>query len=182
MTGPEWVKKQKDRLKELASGKALEVAALDTHTIMADRIFNQGKAADGSEIGKYNATDPIYVNPRNSPRKFGGQGKDGDTRKKNGSSYKTKFFKSYQDFRAAIGRETAHVNLDLSGMLRSDFIAGLRKKSANEWIVSLKRKNNSNKAAGAETHFGKRIFALTKSERENFVEVMKEYTQQVLNA
>lgn len=105
------------------------------------RIHEQGKAVDGSDIGRYNTSNPLYVNPDNSPLSFTPLGKNQTSAKlksgfgrfsvkthkevkvsvkENDKERKTKYFGSYSDFKSFIGRnELGKVNLFLFGGLSS---------------------------------------------------------------
>ena len=56
------------------------------------RIHNDGKAANGSNIGSY-STKPMYVSLKASPRKFTPKGKTGKTKFANGKSHKSGYFR-----------------------------------------------------------------------------------------
>lgn len=178
MTPEQWIEKQKKVLAEIASGKILAEASIETHRQMANRIFNKGEAQTGS-IGRYNTTKPLYVNPKRSPKGFPVKGKYGNTVHKNGTPYKTGYFSSYQEYRNKIGRPTNVVNLNLSGMWQNDFVTGLKKVNNGSYVSVLKRKDNQNKKAGAEKHFGKTIFALTKKERNLFVKLINDQINEI---
>lgn len=75
MTSEEFIAKQKANLAKIANGEALQIAAVETHRAMANRIFNDGGAQTG-QIGKYDTVKPLYVNPKNSPKTFVPEGKD----------------------------------------------------------------------------------------------------------
>lgn len=180
MTVDEWINKQRKLIGQLVNGDVLFVAALETHRTMANRIFVEGKNAIGANTGKYNTTNPLYVNPKNSPRGFATGGKNG-SKKKNGSAYKTRYFKSYSAYRAAIGRQNAKVDLNLSGQLQSDFVAGIRRNGNSEVLVVLKNPVNQKKRRGNEKKFGK-IFSLTKAERMLFIEENNKGLKKLINA
>jgi hypothetical protein len=160
----EWLNKQKAKIKQAAE-TATRLGAQETHRQMGNRIFNEGKNSNGQSIGKYNSTDPIYVNPRNSPKGFTPAGKPGSRVKK--ASRQSKWFASYRAYRAAIGRETSTVNLTLFGLLKSDFTSPVQGRGT-EYVSVLKNVVNQRKKAGLEKKFGAKIFASTKGERELF--------------
>lgn len=180
MTTNEWIGKQQQLFKRIASGEPLELACIETHRVMANRIFVEGEASNESLIGNYNTTKPIYVNPKNSPKKFPTGGKTGKGEK--GKRHKTAFFYSYRDFKAAIGQPTDKVRLSLFGDMQNDFVTGLKRQSDHTWISRFKRPNNTKKAAGMERHFGKKIFALSPSERKLFIQVINRETQRIIHA
>lgn len=182
MTTTEWINKQEQLWEKVASSQALGNAAFDTHRVMANRIFNKGLDSSGARIGNYNSTKPIYVNPKNSPRKFATQGKTGKRRKDNGQPYKTRFFPSYKAFREAIGREAGKVILNLFGRLQSDFVTGLRRKNNVEYESVLKESINQKKKSGLEKKYGKKIFSLTSQERIHFKETLEKEVSRILHA
>lgn len=182
MTPEEYIAKQRAKWAKIAAGDPLEIAVFETARMQANRIFNDGKDSLNTKIGNYNTSKPIYVNPKNSPKKFPTKGKLGNTKKKNGEPYKTSYFTSYKQFRSAIGRATDKVNLQLFGQLQNDFVTGIKKISNSEYVQTLKQQINFSKARGQEKHFGKPIFSLTKSEIEYFKKVVNEETIKILNA
>lgn len=179
MTTMEWLNKQKAKIKKAAE-VATEKAARQTHLTMANRIFIEGKNTSESNIGRYNSTDPIYVNPRNSPRKFTPAGKPGSNVKK--SKRATRWFASYRDYRAAAGRETAKVNLNLFGLLQSDFVTGF---SGNGLVYTSVLKNtiNQKKREGLEKRFNAKIFSISKDEQALFSKLSgQEFNKIMTNA
>lgn len=172
MNGDKFIEQQKQRLLK-AQERAFKLAVFDAHKEMGVRIFINGQDANDKQIGQYNSTNPIYVNPKNSPRKF-------PTGKlKNGNPRKTKRFNSYRDFRAAVGRKVDKVNLNLFGNLQNNFITGLR-KSKNGYESILTNQENVGKSLGAEQHFGTKIFQLSQAERQQFFETIKRETFLIL--
>jgi len=165
MTTEEYIAKQHAKLAQLATGKPIAIAAQDTHVKMVERIFEDGKAANGSKH-KYNDSDPLYVNPKNSPKNFPKKGKDGKTKFKNGKDHKTGYFDSYKDFRQSIGRETGFVNLNLFGILQSDFAKGVVKLDNLKYVSTVTNEANKVKIEANNTYF-----QLNKSERENFIDI-----------
>lgn len=169
----EYIASQKERFERLENGEALEIAVRDTHAKQVQRIFVDGKNSDDSQIGKYNTTDPLYVNPKNAPKNTPTKGKTGKDTFANGQKHKTTYFESYSDFRASQGRESGNVNLNLFGNLRSAFSNGLFKVSEREWVVAIPG-GEYDKLDGNEKRFGSKISALTKEEHNNFIKVIQE--------
>lgn len=96
MTTEEWIAYNQKKIQQLIKNcKPLEIAAKDTMAMQAQRIFMEGKDSADSSIGKY-STKPIYINPKNSPKKFatGGKGKE-----------KTRIRKTY----IAVGESSGYV-------------------------------------------------------------------------
>jgi hypothetical protein len=134
----------------------MEVAARDVLPEIADRVFDKGKATDGSLIGEY-STKPIYIEQSKSPRAAGER------------KAKTYFFKGgYREFKSKIGRGTK-VNLKVFGRLQMDFLTPKKVNIANGVKYELKNDENVKKKVGAEDHFKKDIFNLTKEERITIV-------------
>lgn len=181
MTPQQFIEKQKRRL-ERVEKNALRVAAFETHRIMANRIFNEGEAANESLIGNYNTTNPLYVNPKNSPKKFPTGGKTGKVFK-NKQPHKTAFFYSYRDFKNRIGQPTDKVRLSLFGRMQSDFANNaLTKVSDTEYVVRFKNGINLLKARGHEKKWGKKIFSNSQSERRLFEQVLRQEINRMMNA
>jgi len=162
----------------------LEKAVLDIAPRIADRIFNQGKKTDESQIGQYDTTMEMYINPDASPRAGAVKAKGiqglkpttGKTGKhifeSTGLPHKTTWVANYKDFRNRIGRRIDTVNLNLSNDLESDFKTRNPVKVSNhEYVMQLKRPLNVKKVEGNEKRFG-RTFAVTKSEQKHFIETI----------
>ena len=182
MTIDEFNLKLKQALAEIqANDVPLRLAAYSSLAEVSLRIFTKGGNADGGQIGQYNSTNPIYLNPKKS---FGGsklgtpRGKTGETQFKNGKPHVTVYLDSYKDYKSILGKPSGggFVNLELSGDLKSDFENGKvptpQQSGPHEYFVSLKRPINNDKRDGLEAKYGK-IFALTNQEVENFIEDIK---------
>lgn len=182
MTIEDLIAKYKRQKKELDESQAYFLAASTAHADMVERVFSDGKASDGSEIGNYNATNPLYVNPENAPRGFTTEGKNGEQVFKNGRKRKTKYFRSYQDFRANQQRESGFVNLQLFGNLMSDFSTSLRRVSDRVFESGPRRKESEGKILGNQRRFQKVIFAATEKEREVYRETLNFEIERILNA
>lgn len=148
-------------------------------TVMAlqsKRIFLDAKDKNGGNIGEYKSED-IYIDPKNSPKKFTPKGKDGKTKKKNGEPYRTGYFASYLDYKKAIGgnKRTSGVDLLLFGELSRDWAnaevvtkAEAKKISPHEYVVDLKELNkNKVERYGVDT-----VFGLSKSEKDTLLKVI----------
>lgn len=191
MTIDQFIARQRKKI-EAVKQKALRIAAYDTHRKMANRIFVDGEASNESLIGSYNTTNPLYVNPRNSPKSFPTGGKTGNSKLSNTEKtptgrrkkvkHKTAFFYSYRDFKRTIGQPTDRVRLNLFGRMQSDFISGFRKVSTTEYVVSFKEPINLKKARGQERRFGKVIFRISAAERKAFNDTMRLEIKRILYA
>jgi len=190
ITQEEWTKRHRQVLKNLVTNnRPLQIAASTAMKDMGIRIFIDGLKTDGSQIGKYNTTKPMYVNPKTAAGAATGNkklniqgltpptGKHGDKVFKNSKPHVTTYVKSYADFRKRVGKQVAKVDLVLSGDLQSDFSNGNaknptpKKVNPNEYIVTLKRQESRDKREGAEKRFGGSIFHHTKEEIAKFVKI-----------
>lgn len=194
MTITQYIEKQSTILKQLTEqNKPLEIAARTTMQIQAKRIFEDGKKTDGSDIGQYDTSRPLYVNPDASPRAGGNKAKGieglkptlGKTGRatfvsgiRKGQPHKTTYVDNYKEFRNRIGRRIDKVDLTLSGDLQSDFrntgkLTGAEPKkiSANEYQITLSRKVNQDKMEGLQAKYGS-ITDLSKEERSEFIRVI----------
>ena len=172
----EYIEALGKRIDALKAGVPLSIAAVVIHGSQARRIFFLGEKSDGDPIGEYNDTEELYVSPWLTPIKLKTTGKHGEDTFKSGKKHLTTYYDSYEDLRERQGRESGFLNLDLWGILRSDFTASIKQINAGEWHSFLSDKN-IDKADGNEKRFGA-IFKLTKDERNDFKERMQlEYTK-----
>jgi hypothetical protein len=143
--------------------------------MMVDRIFTEGKNANDTDIGSYNDSNEIYVNPRNSPRNFPATGKTGRSifsgGGNKGKKHTTGYFESYKKFRETVGRKSDKVNLVLFGNLQSDFGKGVINIDEATYASGVSREENSKKIEGFNKKYGP-IFRLTPGERTNFKQVL----------
>jgi hypothetical protein len=136
--------------------KAMETGARDILPDVARRVFTDGKASDGSDIGSY-STKSIYISKKNSPRSAGIVKK------------KTLFFPGgYKEFKGAIGRGD-EVNLKVFGRLQTDYLTPLKKDTPKGLTFEVKETVNAQKIDGNEKRFGKDIFSLTQAEKDKVV-------------
>lgn len=188
MTQDEWTKKNRQAVNAIIkNNRPLMIASRTAMKDMSLRIFESGKKEDGSQIGQYDTTKPMYVNPKVQPRETKNKikgiqglipttGKHGDHLFKNGKEHKTTYVKSYADLRKRIGRPIDKVNLRYSGDLQSDFSNGKinnpepTKVNPNEYVITLSRDINRDKRDGLEKKYGT-IFHHTKDEIAKFVKI-----------
>ena len=184
--------------------KLLRTVASTVGGEMKDRIHGKGLKADGTDIGKYNTTKEIYVNPKDSPvnlkpegkpRKVGvfksGKKKGQDkfkgnkvrTIKRKGelfaseTKHTTKYFESYEAFRKHVNRRTDKINLSLHQVgMEQDFgvVAGEPFKTRDGYGLGFKNVLNALKAEGHEKRFGK-IYSLTQSEKQLVRETAEQF-------
>lgn len=152
-------------------GVCFGVVVSDVHAMQTQRIFVGGKNSQNSNIGSYNTSNPLYVNPKYAPKKFPTRGKNGATKFKNGKQHKAGYFTSYSAFRQNQGRQTAFVDLRLSGALFRDYASSIVRID-NKYIVGVKNKDNADKLQGAIKKYGATVFRLTPNELKIFKERM----------
>lgn len=141
------------------------------------RIHNEGKDVNGVQIGTYNS-EPIYVNPDNSPRKFAVKGKTGKSEFKNGKKHKTKYFsEGYKGFRSQIGRQTSKVDLNLTGQLSKEF--GIEAQG-KDYVIGFTTQEAVDKANGNEERFGKRIWGLSKDDKKLIDQAIEEFINKTI--
>jgi hypothetical protein len=157
------LKKIAERYSKENINRAVMSAAITINADMSERIFVNGKNSNGSQIGSYNTEGPLYVNPANAPKKFPPKGKEGKTKFSNGKSHKTGYFESYAEYRKKVGRPVDKVNLNLFGILESDFSKGPT-VSGNSVVITV-NSSNAEKIVSQEKRFGAKIFSLTKQEK-----------------
>jgi len=126
---------------------------------IGNRIFDEGKKSDGSDIGQY-STEPIYVNPKFTPNDNGikpTKGKGGQHLFKNGKEHQTTFIEGgYKDYQKRMGKNNDKVYLKNTNSLQSDFRKGntATKINANKYTIQLDRKENEGKIDGLNEKYG----------------------------
>jgi hypothetical protein len=161
MNSAQWIALQRAKFEKI--GVCFGRAVSDVHALQTQRIFVSGKNSQDANIGSYNTSNPLYVNPKYAPKKFPTRGKNGATRFKNGKPHKTGYFTSYSSFRQNQGRQTATVDLRLSGALFRDYASSLIRID-NKWYSGVKNKDNADKLKGAIDKYGATVFKLTPTE------------------
>lgn len=141
-----------------------------------NRVHNQGKAVDETEIGKY-SVKPMYINPNNSPNKFSGKGKYGESKFKNGNEHKTRYFEDgYKGFRNINGRDTSKVNLQLTGSLKEAFQIF---EQGNEISLGFEDAKSEIRK-GLEKKYGKQIWGITNQDNETINLITERYLNMLL--
>lgn len=167
MKTSDYIKKIRKAIAIIKTGKPVGIASQDTHVMMTERIFENGKNSQNSDIGKYDDSKGLYVNPNVAPRNFMPAGKNSrKTKFKNGNERKTRYFKSYKSYRQKVGRSVGKVNLVLTGNLQSDFGKAVTKVNNLKYTATA-RSENEKKIEGQEERYGK-IFELTKKRKKEF--------------
>ena len=171
----------------------LNKAAASVHAEMSQRIFVEGKDSSGGQIGSY-STEDIWINPnKTATRNKKGfnplKGKNGNTEFKTNPSRKrkTSYFEGWKGFRSTQGLNTAYVDLNNTGEMFKDFaktnlpfLDRVVQLSTNEFASTFTKDINTKKASGNEEHFGKTIFELTQSERNDFYRLLEAELKQAL--
>jgi len=135
--------------------KVLRTALLDSLVLIKDRVQQKGEKSDGSQIGTYSDKG----NAGKIARSFGSIANQRQQRAGG-------FSGSYKEFRQRLGRQTAYVDLTLTGdMLRNFTIIPISQNSLGIGFTSDKE---AVKARKNEQHFGGPIFDLSADE-EKFI-------------
>jgi hypothetical protein len=135
------------------------------------RIFKEGEATNGSNIGKYSNT-PFYAGKdslKGLPKgKFKPVGKNGRSRFKNGKPKKTRYLKGgYGEFRDRAGRQSKNVDLNLTGASERSIRTGLK---GSKVVLGFTSKERFDILRGNEKRFKKDILTLSKKERVTFID------------
>ena len=165
----------------------LRLAAFNTTAQMGERIFEDGKKTDQSQIGQY-STKPTYISLAVAPKPKGAPvGKTGKSKFKNGTPHKSKYFPlGYKGYRENVGRQSAKIDLSLTGELRMDFgnqktVAEPVKINELEYQIRLNKPINQDKREGAEDRFGT-IFTPSKTEINLFFDTIQSEFNKRLSA
>ena len=158
----------------LAKNIPLALAVSSSMGQQTKRIFTEGLNSQGSVIGNY-SQNPIYVNPKNSPKGFTTKGKTGKTKFKDGTTHKTGYFVNYLAYKKSIGRNQSVQTIDLFlfGNLFKDWAkaasigaAKATKINQNNYVVTLKQENLDK----VEQY---KVTDLTSKEKKLFLDVLQ---------
>lgn len=165
---------------ELKDG-LVRIAATTQLSMMQTRIHEEGKAADGGDIGQY-SSKPLYVSKEANPgksfgrplgkvNKAGKQYSKFQGGKKKGQDHKSRYFAGgYKEYRSAIGRRSDKVDLSLSGQLgRQLTIIAAAGGYGIGWADAEKKK----RAEALTKKYKKRIWYPTKEETEVIKKVVE---------
>ena len=133
MTTEQFIAKQNKKLSQIVKNDIpLKLAAYTVMAMQSKRIFFLAQNSTYGIIGKYGDKE-LYVNPKNSPKKFPTKGKTGKSTfdtyhgfKVSGKKHKTGYFPNYLTFKKKIGqnKNTSNVNLMLWGHLSQNWANG----------------------------------------------------------
>lgn len=172
MTTEQYIAELKLRATKLQSGKALQVAAQTVHADRVERIFDKGSVARG-----YNSTKEVWIENKyvRNNRNNG----------KTGRAKKTSYFKSYKDFKGAIGFNPNDVNFRVTNDLQMDFANSqintgstapdygqVIKVNNSLYVEKLRSQDNIDKLNGNIARFGNFV-AFTQSEINKFNEILR---------
>lgn len=168
-------------LEEIAPGNErfdanMRLASESVRGLMLTRIHEDGKAADGSQIGTY-STKPMYANPETTPgATFTPEGKTGRrVFESTGANHKTKYFDTgYKGLRNAIGKQSDSVNLNMSGIMQNTFMT---MPTQDGYGLGWESDEMLNRARALEVKYGRPIWALTAEESAALTDVLKEKIQ-----
>lgn len=181
----------KERLKKAAklieAENVMKTVVLAVNEVRMKRIFVDGLNSNGSKIGTYNADKPVYIDPDKAPKKVNQIGK-------NKKPIKSGYYKSYKDFRKAMGREDSFVNIRLNNELQNDLANGSLTKGSDKvnmkvkpikvskgvYKVVLKKDENIKKMQSLEKKYGK-IIEHTKEEKDLFTELLNKEVAIILS-
>jgi len=155
-----------------------------------ERIHEDGLDSNLQNIGQYDTSKPIYINPDKAPRKTANKakgieglkraGKYGDTKFKNGKPHKTAYNANYKALRNKIGRRIDKVDLNFSGKLSKEF--GLDLKSKNEVDLGFLTEYGTLISEGLEIKYGKKIWDITDNDVKDINTIINAKIQKQLNA
>ncbi len=127
-----------------------------TNTVLAQqkrRIFQDGKAANESQIGTY-GTKPISIAKDKQARNTG----------------KTYFKGGYREYKSLVGKGSSFVNLRNTDQMMMDL--GTTVVSPKEFGIGFQNELNGNKSQWMEDKYNKDIFTTTDREDELFLNVV----------
>lgn len=155
-----------------------------------ERIHEDGLDSDLRNIGSYDTTTPIYINPDKAPRKTANKakgieglkraGKYGDTKFKNGKPHKTAYNANYKALRNKIGRRIDKVDLNFSGKLSKEF--GLELKGINQVDLGFLTEYGTLISQGLETKYGKKIWDISENDVKDINTIINAKIKKQLNA
>jgi hypothetical protein len=151
-----------------------QVAAFAVIAEYKNRIFVEGRATDGAQIGQFStygggySTEPFYQNPTKltgvSSAGVTPQGKTGQSRFKNGNPHKTRYLpQGYKELRELTGRQSGYVDLNFSGALERSIKVV---QDGARAVIRYTSDFEAEKMTGNEDRFGQLIHELSVEENE----------------
>lgn len=136
----------------ITNDRNIRTALTSVLAVHKPRIFEQGKAANGSKIGTY-STAPASISKKRQARNTG-------------HSY---FKGGYSQYKREVGKNPGFVILRDTDQMYADYgVQG----SSGTWGIGFTNQFNANKSGWVEEHFNKDIFQLNESEAQVFKNVM----------
>lgn len=144
-----------------------------------ERIHEEGKAVNGSNIGRYDTTRELYINPKKAVRNIGQpKGKNGQTKFKNGKPHKTVYNRNYKDYRNKAGRRIDKVDLNLTGKLQSEFNFVAVKNKAD---LGFTTEYGGTISEALEDKYNKKIWGVSKEDERQIKNIVVEAIVNKLN-
>lgn len=176
MTTAEFQKSLEKKIADILKyDKPLMLGVKSIMAVQSNRIWLQAKNKNGAAIGTY-SSNPIYINPKNSPKKFSTKGKYGETKFADGRSHVTGYFSNYLDYKHTIGRNknSNTVDLILFGELNRNWANGritnpsAKKVNQHNYVVTLSDTNIKK----VERYGVNEVFGLSNIENKLFLKVV----------
>jgi hypothetical protein len=155
-----------------------------------ERVHEDGLDSNLQNIGQYDTTTPIYINPDKAPRKRASKakgieglkraGKYGDTKFKNGKPHKTAYNANYKALRNKIGRRIDKVDLNFSGKLSKEF--GLEVKGRNVVDLGFITSYGTEVGNSLEKKYAKKIWATSENDLKDINTIINAKIRKNLNA
>lgn len=158
-------------------GDVVVPAASELLATIKNRIVQRGQNSADTKIGGY-STDPAYYGKDAFIRKgsFKAQGKNGDTKFKNGNPHKTEYFPSgYKGLREKQGRKTDVMNMSYTG---STLLSYQMQGGAGMVLLGMTNQHAAEVRQGQEKKRGK-IFYATQQEMAEYNRNVEEATEEV---
>ena len=173
-----FLKQQLKNLKEASKAdKVLREAAINATSAVSDRVQQSGKKSDGSDLPPY---DSSRVIGKGSPisRKFGEIASQKQVKARMRAFGDTDEFYGYADFRRSLGRQTAYMDLTLTG----DMWASWRPVPISDtaYGVAFTTTEQAKIAGYLEERFGA-IFELSDKELEQSLKTINRLATQILS-
>lgn len=161
----------------LTSSELLRKIALTLMASNIRRIHQDGESVKAGQIGNY-STEPIYISQ--SPKSLPKKGKTGGGKFKNGKARKSTFFANgYKGFRSAAGRDSAKVNLSLTGKLSKEFGLDAEEK---RFVVGFLTAYAVRVGNAQEKKYGKQIWGVTAQDRKDITLITRAFVTKSLGS
>ncbi|ADX66962.1 Uncharacterised protein [Weeksella virosa] len=166
----EMLKKIRVEATDIMSIPIFQKIAEQTERSMKIRIFENGKATNNSEIGKY-SEKPMRVSQNQFINKsnFIPTGRGKKTAEMKGG---------YKELRQKQGLKSDTVNLEYTGELRHSISA---KAHSHGFKIGFTNRKNSKKAKHLEYKYKKNVFQLTEPEKKQITKAITEESKKIHN-